>query len=322
MASDSMPQRDFDDLRLVAELYYERGLTLQEIGHLTSQSVATVSRMNSQARKLGIVQISVVKSDADHTELSRWLSAELKVDVVVTPGMHSDPLTSARMTGAAAAPYLIDFLPQSGLVGWASGATLDAAVTSMRNFNRPSLSAVPLIGGWDAQQTHLDANALVQKFAEVSGAQPFTLHAPASLDSVAARNAIMESSTVQKTVKLWDSIDTAIIGTGAPPLVPSNYFTVMDRTDETTRAGLAKLGIVGDVLAHLFDINGEFHAHEWTERVITMTLSQLKDVPHVIAVAGGQTKVQSLIGLARTGYVHTIITDATTGSRVRELLTK
>jgi DNA-binding transcriptional regulator LsrR (DeoR family) len=54
--------------------------------------------------------------------------------------------------------------------------------------------------------------------------------------------------------------------------------------------------------------------------IMSIELHELSRVPEVIAVAGGEQKVDAIIGASRAKYINTLITDELTAQRIFEKL--
>ena len=65
----------------------------------------------------------------------------------------------------------------------------------------------------------------------------------------------------------------------------------------------------GQVLGHIFDINGVECVQEYSDRLIGIGLDGLKKIPTVIGVAGLGYKTNSIYGALRGGYLKTLVTD-------------
>src|SRR5690606_6384018 len=104
-------------------------------------------------------------------------------------------------------------------------------------------------------------------------------------------------------------LDVAVFSTGVPADTSLKHFTIMDQASPEMRKELTGLGVVGDVVGYLFTKEGEFLDHPWSRRLLSISLDQLAKVPEKISVVSGQQKVPSIIGMARTGIVDTIITN-------------
>lgn len=306
--------------RLVADLYYERELALREIAELTGLSIATISRLNRQARERGIVTITVAKDEPAFAQLGERVSSALGTEVVVVSGANSDSLLEARLCGAAAAPHVAARIPRDGLVGWASGHTIVALADSLASGSRPDMTSVPLIGGWNPAHSHLDCNSLVYAVANRLGGRMVPLNAPAVYSSVEARDSMLHHEVVRETVSLWNRLDLAVFTSGMPPDERQAVTTVWDQASPAMRADLVRHGIVGDVLGHIFDIDGRIIEHVWTERLLTIPLDALRAIPDLVCVIAGAPKIRSLVGLARTGIPRTIFTTEATARGVLAFL--
>lgn len=309
-------------MRLVAELYYLRDLTQPEIARLTGFSVSKVSRLLAQARASGVVRISVEPPATAEPGVAVALAERFGIEVHVTPGGDPHPSVAARLCGVGAADIVARELPESGVVGITGGYTIGALVSALPRLERPGLTVVPLVGGWDTRNPHLDCNELVRRFAERLSAEVRFLHAPGMLDSEETKLALLRDSGIAATTRYWDRLALAVVGTSGGPLARPGYGTVMDRLDEAGRRRLADKAVVGDLGGHLFRADGSFVDDEWSRRTIAIPIELLRRTPRVVLVAAGSNKVEAVAGALRSGLVHVLVTDRMTAEAVLELVTK
>ena len=317
-AQSAASQREM--LRLVAELYYIRELGQPEIATLTGFSVSKVSRLLSSARGAGVVRISVEGAPREPSPLARALSEALGVEVLVTPGHETAPALAARLCGVAAAPRLADELPRDGAIGLTGGYTVESLVSALPAASRPGTVVVPLVGGWDSSNPHLNSNEITRRLAERLGASVRMLHAPGLLDDEATTAALLADSAVTATTRFWGELRLALVGMSGAPRHSPGYGTVMDRLDDAGRSRLTAAGAVGDVAGHLVRLDGSFIADEWERRTISIPIETLRKVPRVIGIAAGSNKVETIVAGARTGLLHLLITDEPTATAALELL--
>jgi DNA-binding transcriptional regulator LsrR (DeoR family) len=301
-------------LRLVAELYYVREMGQPEIAALTGFSVSKVSRLLASARASGVVRISVEALPGEPSPLAKALSESLGVEVWVTPGHDRTPAVAARLCGVAAAPRLARELPDGGAIGLTGGYTVESLVEALPAASHPQAVVVPLVGGWDSSNPHLNSNEIARRMAEQIGASVRLLHAPGLLDDEATTAALLADSAVTATTRYWDQLKLALVGMSGAPRQPADYGTVMDRLDEGGRARLEEKGAVGDVAGHLVRLDGSFVQDEWERRTISIPLEKLRRVPRVVAIAAGSNKVETIVAGARTGLLHVLITDEPTAA--------
>jgi DNA-binding transcriptional regulator LsrR (DeoR family) len=306
-------------MRLVAELYYLRGQSQPEVAELTGFSVSKVSRLLANARDHGIVRITVEPAAGELTPIAAELGERLGVTVHLTAGHATTPTIAARLCGIAAAPYVASLLPVSGVVGVAGGYTVSSLVQALPRLDRPGLTILPLIGGWDARNPHLDTNELVRRMADRLGASSRLLHAPGLLDSEATKLALLNDSGVTSTTRYWERLDVAVIGISGGPSARPGYGTVMDRLDEGGRRRLAAKGVVGDLAGYLVRGDGSLVDDEWSRRSIAIPLELLRRTPMVVAVAAGSNKVDAITGGCRTGLIQILVTDGPTAEAALRL---
>ena len=315
----SSPDRSI--MRLAAELYYIRELSQAEISHLLSLSISTVSRMLTQARAEGIVQVTVERDPSELVPLARVLSDALSVQVSLTPGRPGSPAVAGRVCAVAAAAAVADELPTAGVLGTAGGYTIAALAGALPKMDRPGLTIVPLAGGMHAGVPPLlDVNAITDRIAERLGASTIRLLAPGLLDSTKTKEALLADSVVKVTTGLWSRIDYALVGVGGVPNSKVGYPTMMDQLEDDVRRRLIAKGVVGDIAGHLFTIDGGLVEDEWASRLLCISFEMLRKSGKVVVVAAGSHKAESVIGCARTGVVSHLYTDEPTASAIMQSL--
>ena len=193
-------------------------------------------------------------------------------------------------------------------------------IESLGSIRLPRVDSVALIGGYDPNQPHLDANLLVRRFSDRSGGTAHILNSPAWLPTLETKEVLLSHPVIKATVELWDRVDVAFTGSGMPPDESSNYFTVADRWSSEVRSSLTGRGVVGDVIGATFDIRGEFIHSVLTDHMLCPSIDQIRRMPTVVGLLGGHAKRRTLIGLARTGLVDVIITDRHCAEGALELL--
>ena len=320
VAGESEAASGREMMRLVAELYYVRELGQPEIAALTGFSISKVSRLLAAARAAGVVRISVEAASSAPTPLARSLSVALGVEVWVTPGHETEPGLAARLCGVAAAPRLAGELPEDGAIGLTGGYTVESLVAALPPGGRPNVVVVPLVGGWDSSNPHLNSNEIARHLAERIGAGVRLLHAPGLLDNETTTAALLSDSAVTATTRYWSELRFALVGMSGAPRFNPGYGTVMDRLDRDGRDRLAAKGAVGDVAGHLVRLDGSFVQDEWERRTISIPLETLRAVPRVVGIAAGANKVETIVAGARSGLLHLLITDEPTASAALTLV--
>jgi DNA-binding transcriptional regulator LsrR (DeoR family) len=115
-------------------------------------------------------------------------------------------------------------------------------------------------------------------------------------------------------------LQLALVGMSGAPRFAPGYGTVMDRLDDSGRDRIAARGAIGDVAGHLVRLDGSFVEDEWERRTISIPIETLRRVPRVVGIAAGSNKVETIIGGARSGLLHLLITDVPTAAAALDLL--
>jgi deoxyribonucleoside regulator len=66
---------------------------------------------------------------------------------------------------------------------------------------------------------------------------------------------------------------------------------------------------VGDICCHFLDASGSPCLPGFSERVVGLTLDQIRAIPKVIGIATGVEKAPSVAAVLRGGYVNTLVCD-------------
>ncbi len=82
--------------------------------------------------------------------------------------------------------------------------------------------------------------------------------------------------------------------------------------------GLLRKGAVGDIALRYYDAQGECIESEINDRIIGMSLEQIKQVPKVVGISGGPDKVSAIRAALRGEIVNVLITDSVTAEALLE----
>jgi DNA-binding transcriptional regulator LsrR (DeoR family) len=74
--------------------------------------------------------------------------------------------------------------------------------------------------------------------------------------------------------------------------------------------------VVGDILMRFFDRRGRPVETPFNQRVISMSLEQLRRVERSVAVAGGERKFEAIYAALLGGWINILITDHLTAEKL------
>jgi DNA-binding transcriptional regulator LsrR (DeoR family) len=111
-------------------------------------------------------------------------------------------------------------------------------------------------------------------------------------------------------MKMAQIADIAMVGIGS--LMPSSEFEDFGYNSQKELDRLKKHGAVGEMHGEYFNAVGEPLELEHHHRLISIRLETLRNMKHVVGVAGGPDKIEALKAALKGGFIHSLITDEKT----------
>ncbi len=311
-----------DELRLmirVARMYYESGMRQPDISQQLGISQASVSRLLNRARDEGIIRISVNVPPGIHSDLEEQLiqTYGLREAIVIDTTSDQDESLIQREIGAAAAYYLESAISPNEVIGISSwSSTLLALVDAMHPLQRKTnIKVVQILGGVGNPAAEVHASRLTSRFADLVSGTAIFLPAPGVVGSQAALEILLQDIYVRQAMALFDQVTLALVGIGA--IEPSRLLAESGNIFSKEENDLLRAnGAIGDVLLRFFDAQGKPVKTFLDDRVISMSLEQLRRVPRAVGIAGGRRKFRSILGALRGKWVNVLITDRGTAENL------
>jgi len=310
-----------DELRLIARItrmYYEWDMSQTEIASQLGLSQATISRLLNRAREEGIVRISVNLPNGVYTELEELLVKKYGLrDAIVVDSLDENEQIIQRDLGAAAAYYLESTISPNEVIGISSwSATLLSLVDALHPIpKKPGIKVVQILGGVGDPSVEAHAARLTSRMAQLVKGEAVFLPVAGVLASEAARDILAADEVAQQAIRLFGQVTIALVGIGAvepsPLLAKSGNIFAPKEYELLHQANAA-----GDILMRFIDQNGDLVKTGLENRVISMSLEQLRKVDHAIGVAGGSRKYEAILGALRGRWINILVTDHFTAKRL------
>jgi lsr operon transcriptional repressor len=305
----------------VAWYYYKDELTQDEIGRRLSMSRASVGRLLDRARKVGLVSISQNTEYLDAFELSGELRRAFGLaEALVVPDHEKEPVDhhalNARI-GLGGAQFMSTHLRPGGSLGVGWGETVSRVIASTNFGAVGPVRMVTLTGGVEGYlQTILSSKGEVTtESSETTSATVIPSPIMASTPSLAA--ALRAEPTIQQVLRQACSVEQALVGVGTPTadatIVHLGYLNPADVR------GLRERGVVGDILGQFFNADGDVVDLPIHDRRIGIELSDLRQIPKVVGVAGGLHKAEAILGALHGGFLDVLVTNELVAIRLLEL---
>lgn len=302
------PERERAMLLLdVARRYYEQNMGQAEIASEMGYSRPTISRLLAEAKKSGVVTISITHPLERLATLERLIGRRYGVaNVRVTPNAAGG--TGVETVALVLARFLDRILEPGMSIGLTTGRIHRAAVEQMHRHRDMDLSVVQLVGGSSSARTRTeDTGEICRRFAEHFGGVAMTFEAPllAATPQLAAQ--LRQSPGVSRVLRMGSRVDMAVIGIGASFRHPASVYSDM-LTSKVVR-DIHKKGAVGHVLGRFIDYRGRPVSSSLNELTMGVTFQQLRRVPLVLGVAAGSSKATAIAAALRGGLVNSLILD-------------
>jgi DNA-binding transcriptional regulator LsrR (DeoR family) len=309
-----------DEIRLmakVARMYYDQGIRQQDITERLNIHQSKVSRTLKRAREANIVRISIATPAGFFPELEDALENRFDLKEAVVVDSDGDEERVVRDLGAAAAFYLETTLKPEMIIGISSWSrSLFSMVESLHpNTTGAGGKVVQILGGVGNASTHYQAMLLAQRLSGLIGASPVLLQAPGVVGSAEAKAVLVRDPAVEEAARLFAKLNLALVGIGS--LEPSSLLASSGNIfSDRERRLLRQSGAVGDICFQFIDSQGRLVKSPLMDRVIGIDLPTLKLSPHVVGIAGGESKVPAILASLKGKWINVLITDRLTAEKL------
>ncbi|MFN2223646.1 MAG: sugar-binding domain-containing protein [Chloroflexota bacterium] len=304
----------------VAEMYYVQDLTQAEISRQIDMTRSAVSRMLTEARDKGIVEINVRRPLRFDDDLEAALKERFGLQAAhVLVGQRGVGYDKLRCQLGLAAAAVLKTLLQPGIsCGVAWGTTVSATIEALDAPHPLPVQVVQLVGVLRSNSHAFNAQALVDILAGKVGGEGVYLYSPFIVENAATARSIRNIPDVRESLEAGKGCDIVLMGIGTvlDPAYSSLYQGGHISLETLER--LRRDGAVGDVGGVHIDIDGHPAGGDFNERMVGIAGPDLLAIPTRLAVAGGVAKAEAILGALRGGYTNLLVTDSQTAQAVLE----
>lgn len=298
----------------VGTLYYMEDIPQNVIAEQLGLSRSKVCRLIAEAKRSGIVQVSINSGRYQHSELETRMEKTFGLREAIVTDSGGDALTEI---GRAGASCLQRVLRDGDTIGLSWGSTLYSIVNQMIPLRVSGLKVVQLVGGVNPQSNRVQPSELAMRLALVCGCSAELLYSPAKASSPEVREGLLSDPSIGKAIRLGRTANVALVGIGALSQQAELFRSGFVSTEHLQ--SLRESGAVGDVCMRFFDCYGNETQNPVSELTMSISMDDLKKIKNVICVATGREKVEAILGALRGGIAKTFITDRRTAELVMEL---
>ena len=301
---------DERDLLRICYLYYREEKTQEEISSLFGLSRFKVNRLLKEARNKGLVTIHIHDPLEKLTELEFKLTREfgLKGSIVVKENRFSEK-TAQEQVGEAGAEYLTHVIDGFRVLGVSWGRTLYHVVRNVKPLEARDLTVVQISGGLGTIEG-TDTNILTMMLSQKFGGRAYVIQAPVIVKNRLIKESLLGESKIREALDRAKRSDGVILGIGAVDKGGGLWRAgFLDQKDEVR---LKKAGAVGAMGGRFYNVYGETCFNDLDDRIIGLTLDELRKIKHKIGIASGSEKIDAILGALRGKLLDMFITDEKT----------
>lgn len=292
-------------LAFVARQHFLEGKTRIEIAEDMNLSRFKVGRMLDEAIAHGIIKFELATPELLDLDLSLKLQEKFGLKhalAVIVPTQA--PETIQEYLGTVAGQLLGEILKETDVLGLTAGRTLSAMARSLQSLPRCEVVQLAGIAG-PIQETGVE---VIRRVSRVAGGRPWSIYAPLVVSDPSTADAILRQLDMRRTFEQFDRVTVAVVAVGSWSPPDSQMYDNAAITPELRDRLLAK-GARAEICATLVDDRGSFIG-DIDERTVAISSSQLRKIPEVIAVAGGELKTGAVRAALSSGLIDSLVTDA------------
>jgi deoxyribonucleoside regulator len=294
-----------------AEMYYVEQKTMDTIAEALGVSRATVSRMISEARTSGLVEITVHRDRRAAATLERLIAERYAVDVtVVAPPENANDTDRLRHAAAQAGTVLRASLAPDLSIAVAWGATVATMARTLTPGVVPGLQIIQMSGAGNTFFSGAEyAAGTLGRFGAAFGARVHHFPVPAFFDKPSAREALWGESSVQRVLRLQERANLAVFSVSAlDARIPGHLY----RAGYLQRDDLRQLldrGVVGELGTVFLRADGSSDSIQLNARSSGLPIETLKRIRRRLCVAVGATKAPIIRAALCAGAITDLVVD-------------
>ena len=316
MTNEKLSPKRMGLLADVAEMYYLEGKDQSNIALRVGVTRSMVSRMLTEAKQLGIVEIRVIRPIRSDPELEQAIKNKFDIENVNVVSIEdSKPERLLKFLGRAAAEVLKKQLQPDKAIGVAWGTTVSATIEAFQAIREPSIKVVQLVGAQGARVVEYDGHMIVKQLAEKLGGEGYYINAPYLCQTPEIAQSLRETRGIKETIDMGKEVKIALLGIGTTRTEYSSFYLSGLLSEEEIEV-IRKNGVVGDIASNYFKLDGTPYKDDILDRIITIRLDDLKRIPVRIGIAGGSAKVNAIIGALNSKLINYLVTDSLTAMTI------
>ena len=276
-----------------AWMYYVEQHTQNDIATRLGIGRVTVVRLLADARARDEVRITLSGRLDDAVRLERALEDAFALERAVVAPVSVPDADPVPAISAATGAFLSDIVKPGMRIGAGWGRTLYGSLPFIHGRTLEDLRVISLLGGI-IEARRFNPAEFAWQLAERFQGEGYLVPAPAIVDSMTTRDALIERCGIDAIFRMSDDLDAVLLSVGGMETATTTFRVGYLSREE--RLSLVRAGAVGDLLFHFFAGDGTVVEHDINERIVAVGIERLRRVPVRIMASGGAEKVDALFG--------------------------
>lgn len=308
--------KEYAEIYQVAHMYYNQNMLQSEIAEKLYLSRPKVSRMLTQARELGIVEIKVnpIIERLELLEEKLCTLFGLKDAIVITNHPDKMELMQDYLTEFAA-HYTSDLIKHGGILGIANGRTINSILNKISINDDYLTEIVQLMGTSTNSFSMQDTNLILTRIAtNHPNVKINPLSVPLYVNDLYLKEVLMQDATVHSALQKMQQCNVVLTGLSTVERGATYHISWHGQMAPHHLEELKERKAVGSICAQYFDKNGIKVTSEWNAKTIAMNIHDFAKIDTRIGVAQGLDKLKVILGALHGKLINVLITDANTAS--------
>lgn len=311
----------------IVDMYYKDEMSQEEIGKKLNISRTTVSRALTKAKAEGYVKIVINYPLESPIELEKAIEKQYGIKEAIV-AMAKDEYLSDYLVSAQVCDYIVRVVRNHMTIGVTWGRTMRKVIDNFNseNFTKKitakGVTTVPFLGSTtisspkDEQFRLTYSNIIATELGELMHGNSFNVPAPTLVSNAKVKEIIENEPEVKRVLDKARNCDIALLGIGA--LEKKSSLAAVEFTAENMIEEFKKKGGAGEIVCRAFDTEGNIMNTELNDKVIGISLEDIRKIPTRVGIAYGLNKVKAIKGAMRGGFINVLITDSFTAKALTD----
>lgn len=314
-------KEEYAEIYQVAHMYYNLNMVQSEIASKLYLSRPKVSRLLTQARELGIVEIKVNPIIERLTPLEEKLTKlfHLRDAVVITNHPDKMELMEDYLTEFAA-HYTGKLLKKGGILGVSNSGTINAVLNKLAFSDTAATEIVQLTGAATNSFSMQDTTLILTRLA--SDHEKLKIHplsVPLYVNDLYLKEVLLQDSNIHAVFQKMTQCGIVLTNISGLEKDVQRHISWHEQMSPHHIEELTERKAVGSICAQYYDINGIKVTSEWNAKTLAMNIHDFSRIDTRIGIGQGLDKLKAFLGALHGQILNVVITDANTASDLIEM---